>query len=94
MVIFYGLPNMLSDNISLERAVRGFSVLFLFGAWSGVVIVTENRPWRHWTNAVLFTLLGFYTAEILSNPSITHLQIILPVCFGVGFFSDKWIQGI
>jgi hypothetical protein len=67
-------------------------VLFLFGAWAGVVIVTQNRPWCHWTNAVLFTLLGLYTAEILSNPSITNLQIILPVCFVVGFFGDKWIE--
>ena len=93
-VAVYGLPLFISVNASFERSLRICSVLFLFGAWAGIVSLTERRPWRHWTNATLFTLLGFYTAETLNNPSTTTLQFILFVCFAVGYFGDKWIQGL
>ena len=94
MVVIYGFPDLLLIRSSWQRGLRWAGILFLFGVWAGMVLLTEELSWRRALHSVTFASVGLVAAEVLANPTVTEVLITMSACAIVGYFGELWIQHV
>jgi hypothetical protein len=96
--MLYGLSELIS--VAPGSAAPGtklfhwFAVLFLFGVWAGVVVLTERVPFRRVLHAALFAMLGYLAAQVFSNPTFGQAVAVILVCAVAGYFGENWVKHV
>jgi hypothetical protein len=85
-------------NFSWPGILLWSAILFGFGAWVGLVVVSKCDAWfpryRKWLHSFTFVALGCVVALVIAHPSIENFLWVAGITGAMGYFGEYWVERI
>lgn len=88
--VFYGLSEALFSD--WRHGWRPLVVFFLFGAWAGLLMITEHLSWRRPLHAIVVAGFGFFVATALASGTKGQILATIVACAVAGYFGDLRVK--